>query len=78
MLFIPANKWPAYSPDANPCDYRAWADAAQFVYAAGAIPSIEALRERILLWWDQLPDERAPAAAAEYCQIEGPSNSALA
>jgi hypothetical protein len=56
--FIPANKWPAYSPDANPCDYRAWADAVQFVYAEGGIPSIEALRERIMLWWEHLPDER--------------------
>ena len=69
--FIPAKKWPAYSPDANPCDYRAWADAVQFVYAAGAIPSIEALRERILLWWDQLPDERVQAWMRELrgCRI---------
>ena len=56
--FIPANKWPPYSPDANVCDYRAWADAMQFVYANGPLPTVQVLRERITEWWHQLPDER--------------------
>jgi len=56
--FIPADKWPAYSPDANVVDYRGWADGMQFVYANGSLPTLDALRGRILAWWDQLPTAR--------------------
>jgi len=57
MRFITAEEWPPYSPDANVCDYRAWAHAIQTVYADGAPSSITELRERIMKRWNGLSDE---------------------
>jgi len=58
IRFIPWKEWPPYSPDANACDYRAWADSIREVYADGTPPSLEVLRERIMRWWDNLSVER--------------------
>jgi len=58
IRFITAEEWPPYSPDANVCDYRAWADAQQTVYADGTPSTLAELRERIMQWWNGLSNER--------------------
>jgi hypothetical protein len=56
--YISSKEWPPYSPDANVCDYRAWADAQRVVYANGTPSSMAELKARIMEWWEGLAVEQ--------------------
>jgi transposase len=55
--FIKPNQWPPSSPDLNPIDYFVWAALQEKVYRGEKVRDVEDLKQRILLAWEELPQE---------------------
>ena len=54
---LPPSKWPAKSPDLNPCDYSIWNELNASLHKRMQFENVEEMKAHLLRVWDQLPQQ---------------------
>ena len=50
-------KWPANSPDLNPCDYSVWSELERILHHRKRFQTLEELKEGLIEAWAAYPHE---------------------
>ena len=67
--YIPPNKWPANSPDLNPCDNSLWNDLEQALHRRNRLfETVEEMKTHLAEVWDALPQEHSNNAIDAFRQ----------
>ena len=53
--YVPPNKWPAHSPDLNPCDYSVWAELEKSLHRRNTFSNLEEMKAHLVQVWNNMP-----------------------
>jgi inhibitor of nuclear factor kappa-B kinase subunit alpha len=66
--YIEPNKWPASSPDLNPCDYSVWNELERVLHRRQSFKSLDDLKASLIEAWEQFPQDHIVNAINKFRQ----------